>query len=311
MHRLSTGFAFAAGVLAAPSVFGQTGTPTAGYPEPAPTGAYGNGGSYGQASYPPSGGGTAPGYGNGQSTGAPTGNGLEAGGLTPPTTNGEDAATVQTEQKLDDADKQDSGRGLEFFYMNGELGFESLGLDTLHANNLVNAASVHTAQTGFLYGAGLGLRLLFLTIGPRFRMGMFGDYNLWTLGGELGLRIPIGRVEPYLMLGAGYASLSGLNTGELNGVNSSNVAVRGFDVRAGGGVDVYVTPVFSVGVNLTGDVLVLSRPGVGIQTIQNATSGSAPQTPQQAQQREAQLYAVDGSSIGLGFTGTVVLGLHF
>jgi len=39
-------------------------------------------------------------------------------------------------------------------------------------------------------GGGLGARLLYLTIGPRFHFAKFKDLGLWTLGGEVGLRIP-------------------------------------------------------------------------------------------------------------------------
>jgi hypothetical protein len=319
MHLAVSGAALSVAVLSASSVLAQTvgqlpaqsppsasygyQPPTAG--TPAPQQQYGNP-PYGTQGY-----GTQPAYGSQPAYGAQPAAaqpGLQAGGLTAPAPVTEDPAAVQTEQSLDDADKKDSGRGLEFFYLNAELGFETLGLDTLHANKIVDAGTVHTSNTGFLWGAGLGLRLLFFTAGARFRMASFSDYDVWTLDAELGLHIPIGRVEPYLQLAAGYASLSGLSD---SSVNTNSVDVHGYNVRAGGGLDVYVTPVFSVGVNVTGDLLGLTRPGVSLSQVEKATSTGTPTTTQQANQDKAQLYAASGSSIGLGINGTFVVGLHF
>src|SRR5688572_26905980 len=68
--------------------------------------------------------------------------GLEAGGLAPPS--GEVPPPAQppptsTEQELAEADREDSGRGLEFFWINGEIGGEHLGLQTFKANGIVDA----------------------------------------------------------------------------------------------------------------------------------------------------------------------------
>jgi hypothetical protein len=268
------------------------------YGQPAPTqGQYGQPapaqGQYGQ-----------PAPAQGQYGGQPpaTEPGIEAGGLAPPpSTAPETPAVAQTEEKLDDAQKKDSGRGLEWVYLNAEIGFEHLGLQTFSANNLVDAGLVDTTQTGPLYGAGLGVRLVFITLGARFRIATFSHYDLWTLNGEVGLRIPLGKFEPYFTLGGGYASLGSFTGSNLAG---GSVTIGGYDIRAGGGLDYYLTPVFSVGAALTFEVVGLTRPGVSLQGLQGAGSG----TPQGAQ---AQVYAVDGSSVGSAFAGTLVLGLHF
>jgi hypothetical protein len=60
-------------------------------------------------------------------------------------------------------------------------------------------------------------------------------------------------------------------------------------------VDYYLTNMFSVGANLTGDILFLSRPKVDGAP----TSG------------EGSVYAADGAGIGAGVTLTAVMGLHF
>jgi len=238
---------------------------------------------------------------------APAGANLEAGGLKPPDAVQSDQTAPPpspTEANLDRADKEDSGRGLEFVWLNGEVGAETLGLQTFKANNLVDAKLVNSKQTGIMYGAGVGVRLLVFTLGARFRLGNFSDWDLWTLNGEFGLHIPLGRVEPYFNLGAGYASLGSFDSKNIgSNLSSAGLGAKGLDVRGAFGVDVYLTDTFTVGGNLSGDLLVLSRSGKSVAA--GATTGTA------EQQAAANVYAKDGSSVGAGATLSAVLGLHF
>lgn len=232
----------------------------------------------------------------GQSTRAqrPT-DGLGAGGLAPPPPmQSEPNAPYQTpghtEQELRESEKKDTGRGLEWFYFSAEGGYEILGLETFKANNLTNGI-VASKSSGFVYGAGAGIRLVFITLGARVRMGNFQDYKVGTVNAEFGLHIPLGSVEPYFTLGAGYAFLGALDA---KSWGASDVSIRGYNVRGGAGLDYYVTPVLSIGANVTGEILGLSRPGV-------TPSGAGPTTPAQA----------DGSSVGAALTLSGVAGLHF
>lgn len=224
---------------------------------------------------------------------------LEAGGLRPPeAVDGNqqapaDPAAETPEKELAEADREDSGRGLEWIWLNAEVGGEHLGLQTLKANQLLDTKLVKSTQTGLVYGAGLGVRILVFTAGVRFRLGSFSDWQLWTLNAEGGLRIPLGSLEPYLTIGGGYASLGSFSTSA-----SSKADVKGFNARLGAGLDYYLSNTFSVGANFSGDLLFLSRSAVaGAST---STSGN-----------EAAVYAKDGSSIGAGATLTAVVGLHF
>jgi hypothetical protein len=136
---------------------------------------------------------------------------------------------------------------------------------------------------------------LVFTAGVRFRLGSFSEWQLWTLNAEGGLRIPIGSLEPYFTVGGGYASLGSFST---KAPASSKADVKGFNARLSAGLDYYVSNTFSVGGNLSGDVLFLSRSKVDGAAA--STSGN-----------EAAVYAKDGSSIGAGATLTAVVGLHF
>jgi hypothetical protein len=290
-----------AGALASPSsAFAQSSAP----------GPYGPSTGYAQPGYGTQPTSPAPGYPNNQSQ-QPS---LSSGGLAPPpgagTTVGTDPfapapASSGTEADLERADREDSGRGLEFVWLDAELGFEHLGLQTFKANKLVDAASVATTQTGPLFGAGLGVRLVFVTLGARFRLGTFSDWQLWTLNAELGLHVPIGALEPYFTLGGGYASVGSFDSKDIGAsIDAANVRIRGFDVRAGLGLDYYLSDVFSLGANLTGEVLALTRPGVDISKLQSSGSTNA-------QQAQARVYSADGSSVGSGLSLTAVAGLHF
>jgi hypothetical protein len=233
---------------------------------------------------------------------------FQSGGLTPPPPTDEGSSSEETEAELKLADKEDSGRGLEFVWLNAEAGVEDLGLQTFHANNLIDANTTKSTQVGPVYGAGLGVRLVFLTAGARFRIGTFDKWQLWTLDAELGLHIPLGNLEPYFTLGGGYASVGSFGSNNIGvDLSSAGVSIRGYNIRAGFGIDYYLTPVFSIGANLTGDLLGLTRPGVSLSKLQSATSGTANSAQADAQQ----VYAADGSSVGSAVTLTAVVGLHF
>jgi len=234
---------------------------------------------------------------------------LSSGGLAPPPaiepSPGYDATA--TEYQLEQADREDSGRGLEFFWINAEVGVQHLGLETFHANHLVDAAVVSTTQTGLAAGAGLGVRLIFLTLGGRFRLATFSEYQLWTLNAELGLRIPLGRLEPYFSFAGGYASLGSFDTSSVGAAfEQADVDVRGFNVRGGFGLDYYVGKRFSVGGNVSGDLLFLTRPRVDEAKLEGAAAVGGENA-----ELAAEVYGRDGSSIGGAVTAMLVLGLHF
>ncbi len=114
-----------------------------------------------------------------------------------------------------------------------------------------------------------------------------------------GLRIPLGDIEPYFTFGGGYASVGSFSSDNIgSGLNSSDVSITGWNLRGGFGIDLYLSNVFSIGANLTGEMLVLTRPGVDPSKISSSSSTS-------------DIYAADGSSIGAAVSLTGVAGLHF
>lgn len=240
---------------------------------------------------------------------------LNAGGLRPPPSVQADPfapPTDGTQADLERADEEDSGRGLEFLWVNGEIGVEHLGLQTFSSKSLLDTKVVETTQTGLVYGAGAGIRLLFLTLGGRFRLGNFEQYQVWTLNAEAGIRIPLGPIEPYFTFGGGYASLGAFDSKNVgSGLNSAGVDVTGFNARGGGGLDIYLGNVVSVGAAFTGDILFLSRPGVDPTKLTATAQPGQMGTAAQGQALAQDVYAADGSSVGSAATLTAVVGLHF
>src|SRR6201999_1896593 len=101
-------------------------------------------------------------------------------------------------------------------------------------------------------------------------------WQLWTLDAEGGMHIPLGNLEPYFTLAAGYAALGSFST---DAALASKASVKGANVRLGAGIDYYLSNTFSLGANLSGDMLFLSRSKVS----GSSTSAS-----------EAAVYAKDG-----------------
>ena len=192
------------------------------------------------------------------------------------------------QRQLEDAEHGDSGRGLEFVYFNAGGGVQFVSLDALGgSDSFFTPQAGDTSAFGPYFSASAGLRLLFLTVGPSFRFGHFSNWDLWTLNLDLGWHIPLGNLEPYAMLSGGFAKLA--YTRDIFG--GASPSTTGFDIRLGGGVDYYITNVFSVGGTLQVDLLRLSRGGV------HDAMGN--------------VIAAEAAGVGLSATAGALVGLHF
>lgn len=232
---------------------------------------------------------------------------LQAGGLTPPSSTmptGPAADPNQTQQDLEKAKKEDSKRGLEWFWINAEGGLSYVDMRTFVANDKdFTAGVIKTQALGGTVGVGLGVRLLFLTLGARGRVGLFDPWDLFTVGGELGVHIPLGRVEPHFELGGGYAALG--NVGGLAKGSTDAISISGGYGRISAGLDVFITPLFSIGLLGAADLLALARPGFTPAQLQSLQSNPSVSDAQKT------VLAAQGSSLGLAGGVTGVLGLHF
>ncbi|MGK3991219.1 hypothetical protein WME99_49680 [Sorangium sp. So ce136] len=235
---------------------------------------------------------------------------MQAGGLAPPppmtTPEPEPVSPDDTEQRLEEAKKEDSGRGLELVWLSVEGGYENVGLQTFNIDEEeLTAGFISSSANGGVVGAGVGVRLLFLTLGARGRVGFFHDWQLFSAGGEVGMHLPLGKLDPHIDLGFGYAGLGSFKSAVSGAADA--IAIRGFYGRISGGLDLYLSPVFSIGASASWELLALTRPGLTSAEIERI-KGEAATTPQQA---KADLLAAEGSSVGSALALTAVAGLHF
>lgn len=234
---------------------------------------------------------------------------LQAGGLTPPPATTQTTPTPapsKTEQDLEAAKKKDSKRGLEWFWINAEGGFSQVDLRTFQGNEDFTFGFVPTQATGGTVGVGLGVRLLFITLGARGRVGFFDPWQMFTAGGEIGFHIPLGSVEPHFELGGGYAALGNVNAVVRGAADA--ISIAGGYGRISGGVDVYLTPWFSLGLLASGDFLAMVRPGLSTAQIDAIKADPSVTAVQQA---AADGLGLEGSSYGTAWGVTGVLGFHF
>jgi hypothetical protein len=141
-----------------------------------------------------------------------------------------------------------------------------------------------------------------MTLGARLRLSEVGDFRLWTLGGELGLHLPMGALEPSFTFGVGYAALGTPSSDGLpSGFDADQIDVSGVDARLAANLDYYLNPLLSVGARGTFEALAMWRSG----TPQPAAA--LPDAPLPA----TSVYSLDGSGVGFGITLSLAAGLHF
>ena len=235
---------------------------------------------------------------------------MQVGGLSPPPPLPAIQPTPgarRTEEQLEEAKKKDSGRGLTWVWLAFDGGYQHVGLQTFNADDpKLTAGLVDTSADGAVAGAGLGVRLLFFTIGARGRLGFFESWKTYSVGGELGLRIPLGIVEPHVEVGGGYTTLASIV--DTSGAALDAMHIRGFYVRVGTGLDVFLTRWLSLGAGATWDVLGLSRPALAAAEV--ARIKARPGLTD-AELAKADLLGGAATSFGSGIAVTASLGLHF
>jgi hypothetical protein len=209
------------------------------------------------------------------------------------------AQTVVVEKKDTTRMLEDGGLGLEWVYLNADVGAAYTDLVSLKSSNW---AIQDNSASGPAFGIGAGVRLIFLSLGLRARDLQLSSFNLWEVDVEAALHFRIWRIDGAIGARGGYAFLGKFSADSLEqstGSSASNVTVHGWNVGPTVDLDVYITKLISVGVDANAEALFLKRPALPLQPGQTI--------PPQYQE----LYADSGSSIGAGFVATAHLGVHF
>ncbi len=214
------------------------------------------------------------------------------------------ASTAPPPSNADD-ERKDSGLGLEWLWLDADVGGSYVGLESFNSSNL---SLQNTASGGPAFGAALGARLLFFTLGLRARDLLLSNLSLWELDADVAFHTRIDRIDPYIGVRGGYTFDGSLGTGavQASGFNApTGVNLHGWNVGVAFGGDYYFNHYVSIGVDLNPEVLFLQRDKLALP----AAFASLPPA-EQAQITSSPLYKESGTSIGFGFTGTAHLGLH-
>jgi hypothetical protein len=207
--------------------------------------------------------------------------------------------------------------GASVFWIDSSLGWQRVGLTTLRvhrdsAGRATVGELVPAVRDGPSASLGLGFRWLVLTVGARVTAAFIKDLSpertestsqFYSVDLEVGLRIPAGRFEPYMVFGAGYSVFGGFGDA-LSGL-ARGVDIDGGNLRLGFGLDYYLTNTWSIGARATGEFLFLAKSGVPIRDLARAEMVN---TVREARTRLAD---GEGSSAGSAFSVSIGPGLHF
>jgi hypothetical protein len=215
-------------------------------------------------------------------------------------------AEQATTEKLDEAEHEDSGRNFELIWVDAHLGASYIDMRQFSSDTL---ALEKASAGGPMFALGAGVRFVLLVLGVRAKYNALSAFNMWQLNAEIGLKVPISKLD--LLIGAhgGYSFVGSVGEGTA-ATNSGNtptnndaVKIRGFNAGLDFALDYYVTPTFSVGGGVFGDFLYLKRPPVdppsGLTAEQAALVASDP------------LYQKSGTTAGMQLGGALRLGFHF
>ncbi|MCL2723762.1 MAG: hypothetical protein FWD69_04935 [Polyangiaceae bacterium] len=212
--------------------------------------------------------------------------------------------TAATIAQLDEAERRDSGRKLEVFWIDGEVGGSYVNMAQLSSKSL---GIEQTKSGGPMFGLGAGARLLAFILGARVRYNALSAFNMWQLNGEIGFKIPFRKFDFGITAHGGYSFVGQLGDADFamsTPTNTSAIKVRGFNAGLNIVLDYYITSMFSVGVVGFGDFLYLKRPPLDVP------AGLTP--AEQAEiDNNPSLYQKSGTTAGLQFGGALRLGLHF
>jgi hypothetical protein len=239
-------------------------------------------------------------------------------------TNSSDASSSSSEEP-----KHDTGLGLEWVWLNADVGYSFADLGSLSQHSLGIAT---TSSSGAEFGLGAGVRLLGLTVGLRARDLPLSVGNVVELDGEIGFhstgnfQIFFGARGGYLFSGNLSANAVGSAVG--SGGTPPNVTFHGGNLGFMLGFDYYFNHFISLGLDANPEFMFIERPPVPLPGIPSLPTDVTCPSPIAMVQTQVcvpytnavntrnmlaanPLYKESGSSIGVGFVGALQLGVHF
>lgn len=198
-------------------------------------------------------------------------------------------------------------------FLTADVGYRMLQINKFEIDGEgdVTPELIPATSHGVAPGAQLGVRLWFVSLAVRGEVAFFqatqgeafddGQFRLYSVDGELALRLPLGRLHPYLLLGGGYSGLGGLSNMRLGGQREGSS--QGANVRGGGGFDVLAGRYGVFGLRATIEGLFLSS----TTPIGELLSADGVDTSDDAEQRARE---VDGSLGGYSAAISLLAGVR-
>jgi len=189
-----------------------------------------------------------------------------------------------------------------------DAGARMLRLSTLQVDRQGGTASfVPRTSWGPTVGASAALRLLAFTIGGSTSVSFFDhdrgertdEDNLWNLDLDLGVRLPLRRVEPYFSAGVGYSRAAGLDDALAQG--GGERTVDGWNGHATLGANAVLGEHFVLGLRVEGHLMALTRGDVSLSDAVHADDVST------AEDAAREIDEAEGTSVG-GALGLLVDG---
>ena len=176
------------------------------------------------------------------------------------------ADSTQASATYSDSSSHEQPDKFDWFVLKTDLGFRSLRITRIDFDDREEVPKfLPSTSFGVAPGASLGVRLWFVSLAAHTQVAFFnapesgggdGAFHLWSTDGELSFRAPLGRVQPYILLGAGYSVMGGLSSTDRE--QRRSVTARGANVRGGLGVDWFLGKIWTVGALASVDGLFLS-----------------------------------------------------
>jgi hypothetical protein len=200
----------------------------------------------------------------------------------------DDAAADAARRGDDDGD----GRTTDWLWLEGGGGASYANLRAIKQENFLPEL-VDVTETGGHFTFGAGMRFLrFLAVGARFGYSAFDSFGIGTVGAEVGLRIPIFFLEPYVRAGFGYAWMG---APDYQSPGISDASIYGYHAELDVGLDFFLGKYISVGAGFAANILNLTRQSFGANPAGATTFD----------------FTQEGNSVGIQLRGHAHVGLHF
>jgi hypothetical protein len=201
---------------------------------------------------------------------------------------------------------------IEWFVATVDATYRSLDLRRIEYESSADAIGrlIPATASGVAPGLGVGIRLWFVSLMVHGDVTFLNtsngalddDMQLWSLDLEAALRFIQGRLQPYILLGAGYSALAGVH--DLLDDQRREAEAHGGNARLGAGVDYYLTKELTVGLRGNVDGLLLASRVSFLELAE-------PERVDTINETRARLREADGSVAGFSYAAGLTFGVHY